>query len=117
MNGKFTGGGRFTLALKADEHDDGRGRFSMAQGLVLLPHQLDQFAVDELNDLLAGVDALQHLLPDGRLLHIRDEAFDHLEIDIRLEQRQADLLQRVFHVLLCQTALTSNVLEDVLELL
>ena len=44
-----------------------------------------------LHDLLAGTEALQHLLAERPLPHLGDEALDDLEVDIGLEQRQANL--------------------------
>ena len=67
------------------------------------------------NDLLAGRDAAQDFLTQGFFLYARDKVFRDLEIDIRFEQREADLPQRVVNVRLADRAVTSQVLEDVLK--
>ena len=68
------------------------------------------------HDQLAGMEALDDLLADRRLLDIGDEFLDDLVIDVRLEERHTDLLEAVFHVLLGQAALTADGLKGRFEL-
>ena len=63
-------------------------------------HQLGQLLVDDRDDLLAGVQRLEHLGAKCPLLHRAGELLDHLEVDVGLEQREADLAQRGVHLLL-----------------
>ena len=51
----------------------------------------DELVVDDLDDLLAGGQALEDLRADGALADARDEVLDDLEVDVGLEQREADL--------------------------
>ena len=53
--------------------------------------ELDELVVHDLHDLLAGGQALEHLRTDRAFPNARHEVLDHLEVDVRLEQRQADL--------------------------
>ena len=53
-----------------------------------------QLLVDDLDDLLAGVEALEDLGADRALAHAGHEVLDHLEVDVRLEQGEADLAHR-----------------------
>ena len=45
----------------------------------------------DLHDLLAGGEALEHLGADCAFPNARHEVLDDLEVDVRLEQREADL--------------------------
>ena len=56
--------------------------------------QVHELVVDDLHDLLAGGQAREHVRPDRLLADARDEVLDDLEVDVRLEQRQADLAHR-----------------------
>ena len=47
--------------------------------------------MDDLDHLLAGGQALEHLGADGALADARDEVPDDLEVDVGLEQREPDL--------------------------
>ena len=65
--GELAGRGRLALALQAAEHEDGRPILGEGDVRIDRPHQLDQFVVDDLDDLLAGVEGAQHFLADGAL--------------------------------------------------
>ena len=71
--------------------------------------------MEDFHDLLAGCDALEHLLAQGLFLDPLDEGLGHREIDIRLQQGHADLAQRVGHVALAQLAVAAQGLEDSFE--
>jgi hypothetical protein len=47
------------------------------QALLLPAHELDELVVDDLDQLLVGAHALQHLHPQRRLLHAPHEPPDH----------------------------------------
>jgi hypothetical protein len=68
--------------------------------------------VDDLDDLLAGRDRLQHLGADGPLAHLVGEGAHDLERDVGLEQRAAHLAQRGVDVLLGQRAPAGQTRED-----
>ena len=53
--------------------------------------QRDELVVDDLDDLLAGGEALEDVGADGLLADARDEVLDDLEVDVGLEQGEADL--------------------------
>ena len=72
--------------------------------------------MDDLHDLLAGVEALQDVLAGRALAHLRDEVLDDLEVDVGLEQREPDLAHRLRDRLLVEPALAAEVAEGVLEL-
>ena len=72
--------------------------------------------MDHLDDLLAGVNALNDLLPDGLDLHLLDEVAGHLEVDIRFQQCHADIAQGVRNVGIGNFAETTQVAKGVLQL-
>ena len=80
------------------------------------PISVRQLLVDDLHDLLAGVEALQDVLAGRALPHLGDEVLDDLEVDVRLEQREPDLAHRLRDRLLVEAALAAQVAEGVLEL-
>ena len=81
-----------------------------------LAHDRGQLVVDDLHDLLARREALRHLGAGGALLHARDEVLDHLEVDVRLEEGEADLPHRLGKVLLGQRPMAPKVAEGRLQL-
>ena len=72
--------------------------------------------MDDLHDLLAGGDRLHHLFAERSLAHLRDEVLDDLEVDVGLEQREADLAHRAGDRLLVEPAAAAEVAERGLEL-
>jgi hypothetical protein len=58
--------------------------------------------VDDLHDLLARREALRHLLTEGALLDGGCEVLDDGEVDVCLEQREADLAHGLRDRLLVQ---------------
>ncbi len=62
--GEFAAQRRLARALQAAHHDDcGRlgGNFELG---VARPHERDQLVIDDLDDLLGGIERLQDFLPD-----------------------------------------------------
>ena len=106
---------RLARALEARHQDHGR-RLPEREPGVAGAHQGRQLLVDDLHDLLAGVEALQDVLAGRALAHLRDEVLDDLEVDVGLEQREPDLAHRLRDRLLVEAALAAEVAEGVLEL-
>ncbi len=108
----LAGAGGLARALQAD-HQDGGGRHH-GEIEVLGPSQhLDQRVMDDLHHQLAGGDALDHVLADGALTHGSDEVLDHGQGDVGLEQRHADLAQRLGDVSLGQRAAPLQAVEHI----
>src|SRR6202008_1434898 len=95
-------------ALEPDEGDDGRVALEVERP-VPCPEQLDELVVDDLHDLLAGGEALQHLGPDRLLADPGDEVLHALEVDVRLEEAQPDLAHRGVDVGLADTPAAGQV--------
>ena len=87
--GELGGAGRLAGALEADERDDG-GVAGEVEAAVAGGEERGELLVDDLDDLLAGVEAAEDFLADRALLDARDELLDDLEVDVGLEQRQPD---------------------------
>ena len=71
--------------------------------------------MDDLHDLLAGREALQHLLAERALAHVSDEVADDLEVDIGLEQREPDLAHGARDLLFVELPALAEVAKGVLE--
>src|SRR5689334_6042669 len=65
--------------------------------------------------MLLGRQAAQHLLTESLLAYPLDERLHHRQRDVGLEQRHADLTQRLRHVVLGDAAVAPQPLEDELE--
>ena len=78
-------------------------------------HQLRELLVDDLDDHLAGVEALEHAGADRLLADVGDELLGDLEVDVGLEQREADLAHRLVDVGLAQLPARAQVRERALE--
>src|SRR5699024_7190574 len=72
---------------------------------------LDQFVVDDLDDLLGGVQCLGDLLPQGALAHTAGELADDGDRDVGVEQRAADLTDGLVDIRLGEAAMAAQPLE------
>jgi hypothetical protein len=111
------GGGRLARALQAGHQDHGRRPRREGQAGARAAHQRRELLVDDLDDLLAGVELLGDLHPGRSLLDGVRELLDDLEVDVGLEQREPDLAHRAVDVVLGQRAALADALEGALELL
>jgi hypothetical protein len=71
--------------------------------------------VDDLDDLLAGVQAAQHVLAEGTLLYRRDEVAGDLEVDVCLQEGEADLAHRLRDRLVVEAALAAEIAQRRLQ--
>ncbi len=108
--------GRLPRALQAGEKDDGRRTAGERELRASLAHDRGQLVVDDLDHLLPRRKALRHLDAGGTLLHARDEILDDLEVDVRLEEGEADLPHRLGKVLFGQRSMAPEVAEGRLQL-
>ena len=108
------GGRRLARALQAGEQDD--RELAEREARLALTHQLRQLVVDDLHDLLAGSQALQHRLAERLLADAGDEVTDDGEVDVGFEQREPDLAHRTRDRLLVERSLLPEVAEGALQL-
>ena len=103
-------------ALQADEHNDRRRLGGDGNTLIFAAHQTDELFVDDLDHLLGGGEAVEHLGADGALGNSGDKVLDDFVAHVCLEQRHAHLAHRELDVLLGQAALAAQALEYAVEL-
>ena len=78
--------------------------------------QVHEFVVDDFDDLLAGLDALDDFRADGLGFDALDEIAGDLEIHVGFQQRHADFAERVGDVGLGNFPEPAQVAKGVLEL-
>ena len=101
-------GRRLARALEADEQDDRRVALEVERP-VAGRQERGELVVDDLDDLLAGGQALEDVGADRPLPDPRDEVLDDLEVDVSLEQGEPDLAHRDIDVGLADAAAAGQV--------
>ena len=114
MERELRGGRRLARALQPAEEDHDR-RAAEDELRVARAHQVRELLVDDLHDLLARLEPLEDVLPERALPHRADELLDDLEVDVGLEEREADLARGARDGLLVEAGLAPEVAEGVLE--
>jgi hypothetical protein len=104
--------GRLARALEPYQQDDGRRLRGHREAVAAAAEQLDHFVVDDLDDLLAGRDGAKHLLARGLGPDLLDEGPDDLEVDVRLQEGDAHLAERLLDVLLAEPSVAPEAVED-----
>ncbi len=114
VEGELGGRGRLARALQADEEDDGRALLDGERRL-LAAEDGGQLVPDDLEDLLGGREGGQDLLTHGLLADARREVLDDAQVDVGLEERRPDLLERLVDVELGQVAFAAQLLQHTLQ--
>ena len=91
------------------------GRLANASLRIAAAHERGQLLVDDAHDLLPGREALRHVRAERALAHARDELLHDLEVDVRLEQREADLAHGAGDRVLVEPAPAADVVQRGLE--
>ena len=113
--GELAGGGGFAGALQAGHEDDGgRLRGELEAGGVFAEDG-DELVADDLDDLLGGREGGEHFGAEGFGADVLDEVADDVEVDVGLEEGDADLAQGFGDVLVGERALAAEGLEGALE--
>ena len=113
-HGQLGGGRRLAGALQPDQHHDCRTRVE-AEPMALAAEHLHQLVVDDLHHLLARLDAVQDVGTQGSLPYAGDEVLHHPEVDVRLEQGEADLPERDVQVGFGDLGLATQAVGDRLQ--
>ena len=108
---QFCGGSGLTGALEAHHHDHRWGVVCHGELGGAAAHQIRQLLVDDLDDLLGGGQAVQHVGADGPLRDGSHEVLDHLVAHVGLQQGKADLPHGLLDVVFRQAALAPQTLE------
>jgi hypothetical protein len=112
--GEFAGGGGFTGAVET--HHENAGRIpAELDGGVGRAKEIDHFILNDFDDLLTGLDALNDFLPQSLGFDLFDKIAGNLELDISFEQSHADLAQGVADVGLGDFAQAAQVAEGGLQ--
>jgi len=80
-----------------------------------LAHGGGQFAVDDADQRLPGLERTQHLLAQGLFLHAGDEVAHHGQGHVGFEQRHAHFAQHVLHVGFGDAGLATHLLDEARE--
>ena len=103
--------GRLTGTLKSSEHDDGGRGLREPDGAGLTAKDLDELLVDDLDDLLSRVERLRQFLAVTAFLDRRNEFLDDRQVDVGLEEGDADLASRGVDVGIGETSLATQSFE------
>ena len=105
---ELAGQRRLAGALEAGEHDD-RGTPVGPVDLAGLPAEdFDELVIDDLDDLLGGVEGLGAGGLLGLLTHRRGEGADHRQSDVGLQEGPTDLRNSGVDIRLGQAALAAQ---------
>lgn len=111
--GELGGGGGFAGAVEAD-HEDALGGLQV-QGRGAAAEDFDEFVVEDFDDLLAWGDGAEDFLAHGFGFDGFEEVFGDLEIDVGLEEGEADVLHGVGDIRLADAAEPAQFFEGVFE--
>ena len=109
--GQLGGGGGFTGALQTHHHHNGGTVVGHGQLAAGAAHEVGQLLADDLDDLLGGSQAVQHVAAHGTLRDGGDELLDDLVAYVSLQQSQAHLAHSLPDVVFRQPALAPQALE------
>ena len=94
---ELAAGGRLAGALQSAEHQH-RDAAAEMQRMVDRPHQVDQLLMDDVDQLLGGIERFEDRFADGLLADPVHEVLDHRQADVGLEQGPLDQLEAFAHV-------------------
>jgi len=95
VQGELGRGGGLAGALQPHQHHHRGRRLGVLQPGLPSAQHLHQLLVHHVDDLLHGREAGEHLGAQRPLLHPLDKLADDLEVDVRLQQSQPHLAQRL----------------------
>ena len=107
--------GRLARALQSGHQHHGGWPAGIGDLERLATEHGGELGVDDLDDLLAGVERLAERHADGLLADAGDDVADDTDVDVGLEQRGADLADHLVDVGLGQPALAADLLDDAFE--
>ena len=110
--GELSGQGRLTGALEAGEHDHRRRALGQVEPPGLAAEDADEFVIDDLDDLLAGVERGRDLLGQCPFADPAGEGAHDRQSDVGIEQGTSDLTDGGIDVGFGQPALAAQILES-----
>ena len=109
--GELAGEGGLAGALEAGEHDDGGPGLCQPDAAGLAAEDLNELLVDDLDDLLAGVQCPGDLGAERALTDLAGELPHHGHGNVGVQQGPADLADCGVDVGLGEAALATEILE------
>ena len=116
VSGELRDGGRLAGSLQADQHHDHGGRRRQVELGGAVAHQVGELGADDLDEVLLRREAAEHLGAERLLAHPLGEVAHHLEVNVRLQQREANLAHGVLDVALGDLAVPAKALDGLFEL-
>ena len=104
------GAGGFTRALQADHHDADRRHRIQRQRFGGAQH-VDQFVIDDFDDLLTRCHGLQNFSANRARAHTVDKSAHNRQRNIGFQQRFSNIAQRGFDIALGQRAAAAQAVE------
>src|SRR5947209_1814217 len=101
--------------LHAGHHDHDRVGSRQLERTVLPAERGLKLVADDLDHLLGGRQRSHHLVGEGPAPHPSEEVVCHLQRDVRLEQRRAEVLQGRVHLLGVELAPRAELAENGIE--
>ena len=108
--------GGLARALQTGQQDHGGRLRIQFKRRVLLPHQPDEFLLDDLDQRLAGCQAEPDFARQRALTHMCDEIPRHGQGHIGLQQGHAHITQAGLDIVIGQAALAAQILDQAAEL-
>ena len=110
MQRELGAGRRLTTTLQTAHHQDQRPLVGHRQTSCLASEQIGQRIVKALDELLARVDRVNHVLADDALADVGNELLGDLEVDVSLQQGLTDGADTVVDIGFGQFLLTDDAL-------
>ncbi len=110
--GKLTGGGRLTRTLQTNHHNDDRCRRIQINRDTFSAQHFDKLVVDDLDDHLTGLDALEDFCTDSLFADLVSERTNHFQRDIGFNQRTTHFAQRSRHVAFRESAASGQAVQN-----
>ena len=107
----LAGEGRLTGTLEASHHDADRSGAGEVDFLGFATHDVHEFVVDDLHDLLTGSHRGENFGSEGLFLDGLHEVARHVEVYVGFEECTAHFAQRFGDVFFGELALPAQVLE------
>ena len=102
-------------ALQTGHQHDGRGPAGVGDLQRLAAENAGEFAIDDLDDLLARIEHLRSGRPDRLGADAVDDLAGHADVDVGIEQGGPDLAQDLLDVGFGEPALAAQALDDPVE--
>ncbi len=106
---QLTDAGGFTRPLQTRHQYYGWRLRSQIQGLVFFAHRRNQFATDNLDELLPWGQALVNFMTNRFLFYAIDELTHYRQRNVSLQQRHAHFAQRLFNVVFSKAPTATDI--------